>query len=328
MSKLSKLYGVVLISGMLGISCSSQSHASVFTYAKSGDEGNQVFAGYNYTTQDDYVYYTAPVGATARGGCNASATACSSSQAGTPGANPNQTSSFNRTSLSDTDGGGASNGSAYARADLGTGQLGVSATGTARTKYGDSGDGVQGNASAAFADGLNFLIAGASPSTSTNIGVSIDLHGNFLVSSPYIGSSLSNSLSFGNAAFSTTDGFDAAPNGHTASGWVSYSFSPDTAGDMVFSGIYALTGDSEHINFYESLFTHSGNGETTDFSHTADFAFFLPSNVSFTSDSGVFLTANVGSVPEPSTWAMMIMGFCGLGFIAHRRRDKQLLKVA
>jgi hypothetical protein len=26
-------------------------------------------------------------------------------------------------------------------------------------------------------------------------------------------------------------------------------------------------------------------------------------------------------VPEPSTWAMMILGFCGLGFMAYRRRQ-------
>jgi hypothetical protein len=26
-----------------------------------------------------------------------------------------------------------------------------------------------------------------------------------------------------------------------------------------------------------------------------------------------------GSVPEPATWAMMIVGFGGLGFVAYRR---------
>jgi hypothetical protein len=26
------------------------------------------------------------------------------------------------------------------------------------------------------------------------------------------------------------------------------------------------------------------------------------------------------AVPEPSTWAMMLLGFVGLGFLAHRRR--------
>ena len=27
-------------------------------------------------------------------------------------------------------------------------------------------------------------------------------------------------------------------------------------------------------------------------------------------------------VPEPSTWAMMILGFAGVGFMAYRRRSK------
>lgn len=31
--------------------------------------------------------------------------------------------------------------------------------------------------------------------------------------------------------------------------------------------------------------------------------------------------AVTGAVPEPSTWAMMIFGFCGLGFLAYRRRQ-------
>lgn len=31
-------------------------------------------------------------------------------------------------------------------------------------------------------------------------------------------------------------------------------------------------------------------------------------------------TIQVAAVPEPSTWAMMIVGFCVLGFIAHRKR--------
>jgi hypothetical protein len=29
-----------------------------------------------------------------------------------------------------------------------------------------------------------------------------------------------------------------------------------------------------------------------------------------------------GAVPEPSTWAMMLLGFCGVGFMAYRRRDR------
>jgi len=31
------------------------------------------------------------------------------------------------------------------------------------------------------------------------------------------------------------------------------------------------------------------------------------------------------AVPEPSTWAMMILGFFGVGFMAYRRRNQAAL---
>ena len=33
-------------------------------------------------------------------------------------------------------------------------------------------------------------------------------------------------------------------------------------------------------------------------------------------------TGSVGAVPEPSTWAMMVLGFAGVGFMAYRRKSK------
>jgi hypothetical protein len=33
------------------------------------------------------------------------------------------------------------------------------------------------------------------------------------------------------------------------------------------------------------------------------------------------LTVNISAVPEPSTWTMMILGFCGLGFLAYRQKN-------
>ncbi|CUT12525.1 hypothetical protein BF49_3605 [Bradyrhizobium sp.] len=47
---------------------------------------------------------------------------------------------------------------------------------------------------------------------------------------------------------------------------------------------------------------------------------YLPDNA-----GGVSLDINpvvTGAVPEPSTWAMMIFGFAGMGLIAYRRRAK------
>lgn len=37
---------------------------------------------------------------------------------------------------------------------------------------------------------------------------------------------------------------------------------------------------------------------------------------------------HVGSVPEPSTWVMMILGFAGVGFMAYRRKSKTALMAA
>ena len=34
------------------------------------------------------------------------------------------------------------------------------------------------------------------------------------------------------------------------------------------------------------------------------------------------------AVPEPTTWAMMIVGFLGLGFMAYRRRPAGGIRVA
>jgi hypothetical protein len=38
--------------------------------------------------------------------------------------------------------------------------------------------------------------------------------------------------------------------------------------------------------------------------------------------SGTFYGIDVSGVPEPSTWAMMILGFAGVGFMAYRRRNQ------
>jgi hypothetical protein len=40
------------------------------------------------------------------------------------------------------------------------------------------------------------------------------------------------------------------------------------------------------------------------------------------------LTVNISPVPEPSTWATMIVGFAAVGFMAYRRKNKPGLRFA
>jgi hypothetical protein len=43
----------------------------------------------------------------------------------------------------------------------------------------------------------------------------------------------------------------------------------------------------------------------------------------YVNDYGQF-SATVAGTPEPSTWAMMILGFAGIGFMGYRRRNSAL----
>jgi hypothetical protein len=40
------------------------------------------------------------------------------------------------------------------------------------------------------------------------------------------------------------------------------------------------------------------------------------------------VTPAVAAVPEPSTWAMMILGFLGIGFLSYRRKSGANLRLA
>ncbi len=42
----------------------------------------------------------------------------------------------------------------------------------------------------------------------------------------------------------------------------------------------------------------------------------------------MYITADfTAAVPEASTWAMMILGFAGVGFMAYRRRNQVSLRL-
>lgn len=129
-------------------------------------------------------------------------------------------------------------------------------------------------------------------------------------------------------------------NGHAVSGplyFFSYNGpvggSNDGAPNNFTLGVATVSADSSHSNFifsnsntawYDNAFFYviqpwynggasiadsgsSGNGTTIN-SYNGQ---YVP---------GSFSVSAVSPVPEPSTWAMMMLGFLGLGFLAYRKK--------
>ena len=109
-------------------------------------------------------------------------------------------------------------------------------------------------------------------------------------------------------------------NNVPVSGWVNFSVTPVTNGEM-FSGTYAVpTGTSTaSLNAYLDLTCITAN---CDYSHTGALNIgTLPSGVSYSSASGVLLTQQPSSAaPEPGTWALAACGGLLLALAGPRAR--------
>jgi hypothetical protein len=156
-------------------------------------------------------------------------------------------------------------------------------------------------------------------------------------------------LSFGDSTFSkTTTGdtlvLNSSPSFSNFNNFGSFNLTSagfDYTGDT-FSLLVSFTlpsttpaGELVTANLSGTVVNKSSSGITIDFDNT-------PHAFTFSGGSG-FLTVNdisllapgssapvigtITAVPEPSTWAMMILGFCGLGFLAYRRKSG-VLRVA
>jgi PEP-CTERM motif len=60
-------------------------------------------------------------------------------------------------------------------------------------------------------------------------------------------------------------------------------------------------------------------------------ALFNSSGITVFGDQDItsnIVQTSISAVPEPSTWAMMILGFAGIGFMAYRRKNKPAFRFA
>ncbi len=227
---------------------------------------------------------------------------------------------------------GPSNGAfadAYTAADLSDGTLHVHAHGGS-VYVGQGGEGAV--ASARFVDGLHFNIAGADANAVTSIGVHFMLEGS-VVSGGFASGieDLTTSFDFGNAGIGVVaSGRGFAPfavDAHSERGWASFNYTALDPTHVAFDGIYNLLGSSQTLGINAYLSAGAAFADL-DYGNTLRVSFTLPENVSFSSDSGVFLTlANaVTPVPEPETWALMLAGLGVLYGIARRPKAALTLK--
>lgn len=116
-----------------------------------------------------------------------------------------------------------------------------------------------------------------------------------------------------------------ALGGNYLTGFSFYFGSPDEYNDVIFTftGInnsVTLSGEDIWTNTNLDLTGDQADGRRVYYSFGAD----RVTSITFASRGNSFeidgLAANVGAVPEPGTWALMIGGFGGAGAMLRRRR--------
>jgi len=275
-------------------------------------------------------------GFTSEGGaCGSGFSTCNISGYGNTQTNSNLTAVTEGTSVSVTTPpssfypqGLSASASAYAKANLARGTVGVADQGTyGSSDSGQAGGGV-GVSTAGNYDTLHFSVAGATAQTVTTIGVAFHVDGTTNAFTPAGDSTadLNMVLQLGGGFFEgnvfSGPGAGYAPilsEGPPPSGWLTESLSPDSPGDFTFHGTLALTGASQDLGVVEYIYGNCGIGTACDYAHTASLSLSLPGNVTYTSDSGVFLSHPNG-VPEPAAWALMMTGVAAVGALTRRRR--------
>ena len=110
-------------------------------------------------------------------------------------------------------------------------------------------------------------------------------------------------------------------NGATSINDVFFNTGADPMPSSITLSFNVQNGTPETV-LAEIFISGDGAGGVANFGDPPTLSLSLPTDASVTTASGVF--ANFAAVPEPSTWAMLILGFIGVGFASYRSRTRPL----
>ncbi|ANV99245.1 PEPxxWA-CTERM sorting domain-containing protein [Bradyrhizobium icense] len=184
--------------------------------------------------------------------------------------------------------------------------------------------GVDASGSALGSDGLadpHYLITNSTIGAPINSPAVTYTHPAYALNdgnSRWVSNSFNGSPGFGTVDFTLT--FDLTGL-NAATAQISGSWGADNFGTIFLNGVNTGITNFTFGFFLSPFAINSGfvSGTNTLTFQIRDFDEHLAFRVDNISGTADVLTA---AVPEPSTWAMMLLGFAGVGFIAYRRKSK------
>lgn len=165
---------------------------------------------------------------------------------------------------------------------------------------------------------MHFVVAGAAPDQITSIGILLSVEGELVVPESR-GSAMASFVAIIDSNSATLGGIDrlALRQRYTSGTVLTDENVGFTADGVAFAGTLDLVGPETDILLYMSLSCEADSNGSCFFGNSAHFNFApLPTNITFSSDSGVFLS----SVPVPGTFGFLTVGVLSLGLYRRARR--------
>jgi predicted membrane-bound dolichyl-phosphate-mannose-protein mannosyltransferase len=98
--------------------------------------------------------------------------------------------------------------------------------------------------------------------------------------------------------------------------------------NMFSTGSVSLSAGTYYLSLSDAVTKNRDNAFWDQGSGSGQSNWYINGSQETGASNTFQILGTVSAVPEPSTWAMMILGFAGLGFMAYRRKSKPALMAA